>query len=110
MQKQTLLSIARATPTNTTTDNTDFTDNNKLDSNPIEKEQIEKNNQPSITPQTDNTCVLSNKEEVFIMLFTIFSTIAMSFFSIYNELHNIMFILLKVSTFVSILFFHNGLF
>lgn len=66
MQKQTLLSIARATPTNTTTDNnTDYTDNNKPD------DSIEKHteNQPSITPQTDKTCVSSNKEEVYNFFF-----------------------------------------
>lgn len=74
MQKQTLLSIACATPTNTTTNNTDSTDNNKPD-NSIDK-QTEKNNQPSITPQIDNTCVSSNKEEVYIYYaFNFFFTI-----------------------------------
>ena len=69
MQKQTLLSIARATPTNTTTDNnTDSIDNNKPD------DSIEKHteNQPSITPQTDKTCVSSNKEEVCIYSYNFF--------------------------------------
>ena len=62
MQKHTLLSIARGTPTNST-NNTDSIDNTEKDSL-IGTNQTAPNNQQSVIPQTDNTGVSSNKKEV----------------------------------------------